>query len=291
MVKVRVPATSANLGCGFDCLGIALSLYTTFTFEEIENGLVFCGFEEKYSNTDNLVYKGFLKALKFLNKKVKGVKITVDCNIPVSRGLGSSATCVVGGIYGAYALTGESINKDDVFRIATEIEGHPDNVSPAIFGGLSASCIFENKPLTVHYDIDERFLFQALIPNFETETVDARKVLPKMVSHEDSIYTLSRLSIVLKAFETYDINLLNKVMDDKLHEPYRKKLIHEYEEVREICESVDSVCFMISGSGSTLINILREEENIYEIEEKLKKLSYKWEALLLHVDKVGTIIY
>lgn len=289
MVKVRVPATSANVGCGFDTLGVALNLYTTFSFEEVD-GLEFVGFEEKFANENNLVYQSFMHTLEKLGKKVKGVKIGIDCHVPVSRGLGSSSTCVVGGIFGAYALTDTPIDRKAIFKLACGIEGHPDNVSPAIFGGLSASCMLENESVSVHYDIDERFHFLALIPDFETLTEEARKALPDTISRNDAIYTLSRLGIVLKAFETYDLNLLKKVMDDKLHEPYRRKLIHEYEVVRKICEDVDSVCFMISGSGSTLINIVEEKANAALIKKKLATLDHHWHTELLRVDKEGTVI-
>ncbi len=290
MVKVRVPATSANVGCGFDTLGIAFNLYTTFTFEEIEEGVVFEGCEEKFANEDNLIYTTFLKTLEKLNKKVSGVKITIDCHVPVSRGLGSSSTCVVGGIYGAYALTDTPIDRDAIFTLASAIEGHPDNVSPAIFGGLSASCMVGLEAITVQYAIDERFRFLALIPNFETLTADMRKVLPTKVNREDAIYTLSRLGVVLKAFETYDLAILNKVMDDALHEPYRKTLIHEYEEVRSICEAVDSVCFLISGSGSTLLNVVEKESSAQEIQQRLQSLHYDWQVKQLRVDSEGTLV-
>lgn len=290
MVSVRVPATSANVGCGFDTLGIALNLYTTFTFEELESGLEFDGFEEKFCNENNLVYESFNQALKHLNKKVAGLKISIDCHVPVSRGLGSSSTCVVGGIFGAYALTDTPIDRKEIFKLASSIEGHPDNVSPAIFGGLSASCMVNGESLTIKYNIDDRFRFLALIPNFETLTEEAREALPDTIDRQDAIYTLSRLGMVLKAFENYDLSLLNKVMDDKLHEPYRKQLIHEYDAVRNICEEVDSVCFMISGSGSTLLNIVEEKANAKLIAKKLKALNYTWETILLKVDKEGTII-
>lgn len=291
MVKVRVPATSANLGCGFDTLGIALTLYTEFEFEIIENGVEFYGFPKEYANEKNLVYTSLKKTLNILNKKISGVKISVKSKVPISRGLGSSATCVVGGIYGAYLLTETKINKDEIFNIATQIEGHPDNVSPAIYGGLSASCLTENKEaLTVKYNIDDRFIFLALVPNFETSTEQARLIMPNKYIKQDVIYSLSRLGVVLKAFETYDKLLLKKATGDKIHEPYRKKIINEYNEVKNICESIDSISFLISGSGSTLLNIIENEENIEKIELKLKKLKHNWQIIKLKADTKGTVV-
>ena len=129
----------------------------------------------------------------------------------------------------------------------------------------------------------------ALIPNFETKTADARKALPKDLPLKDAIFSLSRLGIVLRAFETYDIQTLKKVLADKIHEPYRKNLIHEYDEVRSICENIESYGFFISGSGSTLINILVDETKLELIKEQFKKiLKYNWKVLFTKVDKEGT---
>lgn len=128
----------------------------------------------------------------------------------------------------------------------------------------------------------------ALIPNFETKTAEARKVLPKELALKDAIFSLSRLGIVLRAFKNYDIDTLKKVLADKIHEPYRKNLIHEYDEVRNICESVESYGFFISGSGSTLINIISDKNKVELIKEKLKNLKYDWKVLLVKADKEGT---
>lgn len=286
MFKVRVPMTSANVGCGFDSLGLAFQIYSNFGFEK-SSKLEFEGFEEKYCDENNLVYVAFKRALDFLNKSVEGVKIYAFEQAPIARGLGSSATCVVAGIYGAYLLTDTVINKQDIFKIATEIEGHPDNVAPAIFGKLCASCLVEDKPYNVQYNVDERFNFVALVPNFETKTEDARKALPKELVFKDAVFSLSRLGLVLKAFENYDRDLLREVLADKIHEPYRKLLIHEYDEVRKICEAIDSCAFFISGSGSTLINVISDVKNLSKIEEKLKELKFGWKAMLTKVDTEG----
>ena len=291
MVSVRVPATSANVGCGFDSLGVALTLYTTFKFEKLDSGLEFVGFEERFSNENNLVYQTLLTTLKKLNKEISGVRISIDNDVPISRGLGSSSTCVVAGIYGAYLLTDTPIDKQEIFTIANEIEGHPDNVSPAIFGSLSSSCTTDSKEaVTVKYNVDERFNFLALIPNFETSTEEARKVMPKEILLKDALYSLSRLGAVIKAFETYNLSLLKKVMGDKIHEPYRKEIIHEYDKVRNICQEIDSSAFFISGSGSTLMNIVADENNIEKIKTELARLEYKWQPILLKVDTKGTLV-
>ncbi len=290
MYRVKVPATSANLGCGFDTLGLALSIYNTFTFEAIKSGYQFIGVEEVYNNDKNLVYTSFLATLEKLGEKVDGIRITFECDIPMAGGLGSSSTCVVAGIYGAYAMTNTPINKEDILAIANSIEGHPDNVAPAIYGGLTASCVVESKAISLSYDIDERFHFLAIYPNFETLTQEARKVLPKELPYEDAIFNVSRVAVLLKAFETYNIEVLGKVNEDKLHEPYRKQLIHEYEKVRCICQGLDSITFFISGSGSTLMNVMSDTTHIQAIQEQLNKLQYTWKVIPLRVDTEGSVL-
>lgn len=290
MYKVKVPATSANLGCGFDTLGIALSVYNTFTFKMIDSGYQFIGVEEAFNNGDNLVYTSFLTTLDQLGEKVSGVQITFDCQIPMAGGLGSSSTCVVAGIYGAYALTGTPINKEDILAIATTIEGHPDNVAPAIYGGLTASCVVNAKAISLPYEIDDRFQFLAMYPNFETLTHEARKVLPKVLPYEDATFNVSRIPLVLKAFETFNVEVLSQVNEDKLHEPYRRQLIHEYDEVRSICESYESVTFFISGSGSTLMNVMTDTKHMDAIQKRLRLLKYVWRVIPLRVDKNGCML-
>ena len=289
MVKIRVPATSANIGVGFDCLGIALDLYAYFTFEEIE-GFSITGCDECFSNQDNLVYTSFLKALDYLKKEVKGVSIHIESHVPLARGLGSSATCVVGGVVGAYALSNTPLDKDAILRICSEIEGHPDNVAPAIFGGLRASFQDNGEVISVSYPVDERFHFLALIPDFETKTSEARKVLPEVLPFATAVRNSAKLSIVLKGFDMYETNILANVMNDQIHEPYRKVLIHEYEKVKKICQEIESVCFYISGSGSTLMNVMREKSNVNEIQKGLNQLQHNWKCLLLALNKEGVSI-
>lgn len=288
MVTIKVPATSANVGVGFDCLGIAFNLYTYFTFDEID-GFQISGCEERFSNQDNLVYTSFVYALKVLDKSVRGVHIHMDSHVPISRGLGSSATCVVAGVYGAFLLTNTTIDKDVILHICTQIEGHPDNVAPAIFGGLIASYQGE-QVVYKRYPVAPQFHFLALIPNFETKTADARKVLPKQVAFADAVQNAARLSIVLKAFETYDTKALQMTMQDVLHEPYRKQLIHEYDAVKAICERVDSICFYISGSGSTLMNVMYDHAHKETIDQALKDLQYKWQSIVLSIDEEGACV-
>ncbi|MEG0823732.1 MAG: homoserine kinase [Erysipelotrichaceae bacterium] len=233
MVTIKVPATSANIGPGFDSLGIALNLYATYSFEELSTGLVIEGCEERFQNENNLIYVAYKLTMDYLKLPIKGLKLCVSTDVPVSRGLGSSATCVVGGILGANAIANYPLTKEEVLMLATKLEGHPDNVAPAIYGGLTASLMFNDQPYSIKYDISKELHFFAMIPDFETKTSDARKVLPTSVSYHDAIHNASHVAVLMKALETANSELIKLSLDDCLHEPYRKSLIKGYDEVKK----------------------------------------------------------
>ena len=289
--KVIVPASSANLGCGFDTLAIALNIYNTYIFSISNQQYEFINCNSQFNNKDNLVYISFLKTLKYLNKKIKGIKIEFDCKIPLSGGLGSSSCCIIAGIYGAYLITNTKINTKDILNLALTIENHSDNLTASIYGGLIATCNINNKLVHTNYNIDHRFSFLIIYPNYTISTKKSRQLLPNTIPFKDAIENISRLSIILKAFETYQKDLLTITMGDKLHEPYRKELIHEYHQVKNICHKIDSIYFYISGSGATLVNIINDTSNIDKINKELSKLNYKWQTILLNVDNKGTRYY
>ena len=287
MVKVTVPASTANMGPGFDVLGLALKMYNVYTFEEIEEGLIIEGCPEIYRNEENLVYKSFVYTAEKMGKKIKGLKITMDTEIPVSRGLGSSSACIVGGVFGANALLGGGLSVDEMFVIAVQIEGHPDNIAPCVYGGLTASIIEDGKPYSVQYSISDKLKFCALIPNFETSTAEARKILPKVVSFKDAVYNISRVSVLLKALETGNLNMINIALKDRLHQVYRSTLIHECDRVLRICMADGSLALFISGSGPTIMNIIIDDSFPNKIKDSISKLEHEWEIKLLEVDKEG----
>ena len=153
--KVRVPATSANMGPGFDSLGIAFQLFNEYIFTEIESGVEFIGFHSEFANKDNIIFKAMEKVFKDYNYDYSGIRIEiVNCNIPVSRGLGSSSSCIIAGIIGAFSIMGKDINKSEVLKYAVEIEGHPDNVCPAIYGGMVIAVMEDNDPIFNEIDIE-----------------------------------------------------------------------------------------------------------------------------------------
>ena len=165
MICVRVPATSANMGPGFDCLGMALGLYNRIYFQESGTGLRINGCDRMYAGEYNLAYIGYLKTLaKYGIKEPEGLEIEIVGEIPISRGLGSSATMIVAGIMGADRIHSLGLSKEDVLLIANEIEGHPDNVAPAIYGGLTAAVVRGEEPVVMQYRVSEKLRFTALVP-------------------------------------------------------------------------------------------------------------------------------
>lgn len=267
MFRIRVEATSANVCVGFDVLGLALNLYNEFYFKEA-NEFSFVGFEKEFSNKENnLVYDSYIKVFEELNKKIIPVEIGFKGDIPVSRGLGSSSSLIVAGVFAANKVLGNPLSKDECFDICAKIEGHPDNVAPAIYGKLVASYLANDKYNPIIYDVNKDLKFIAVIPNYQLSTHAARAVLPKQLSYKDIINNTSRIINIPKAFNEGNIELLLDLFNDKLHEPYRSKLIKEYDYLKDICKK-NSIPFAISGSGSTMLliskdlNILNKINNI-----------------------------
>ncbi len=287
MIRITVPASTANIGPGFDTLGLALNMYNAYEFEETDGELTIEGCPELYKNSNNLVYKSFIKTAEIIGKDVKGLKISMKTDIPVSRGLGSSSACIVGGVFGANALLKGGLSKNELFKIAVNIEGHPDNMAPAVYGGLTASIVEEGTPYCMSYEISDKLQFCALIPDFETSTSEARKLLPEQVVFKDAVFNISRTAVLLKALEEGNTEIIRISLKDRLHQSYRKTLIHEYEKVREICEGNGSLAFFISGSGPTLMNITDNSVFMNKIKDSIMCLQNKWEIKYLAADTKG----
>ncbi len=268
---IKVPCSTANLGSAFDSSGISLSLYNTFTFEQSEKD-VLVNFLGKPEN--NLVLNSYKALFKKLNKKYIPVKITLnECNIPLSRGLGSSASCIVAGVVGAnYMLKGIATNQE-ILNVLSELEGHPDNVAPCYLGGLVSSIMVNGEVVSVKCDISNDLNFYALIPEFELSTKKAREVLPKTIAFKDAIFNLSRTAILHNAFSTGDINKIKLVLEDKLHEQYRYPLIKGGVKVKKYLEEKGFVV-AISGAGPTLLAISKNKE-LLDKQIKYDGITYK----------------
>lgn len=285
MINVRVPATSANLGVGYDCMGIALDEFASVSFEVIEEGVLITGCEEAYCNEENLIYQAFMMGLHYMKEAISGIHIHVDTVIPYARGLGSSATCIVAGIAGANALCKNRMNKYEMFALATRIEGHPDNIAPAIFGALCISFMDEGKPNMIKYGIKRDLLFITMIPDYEVNTKEAREVLPTSMYYTDAVYQMGRCAALAKAIEIGNPVIIKKACTDNMQEPYRKKLIPEYHAVKKICE--DAITMYISGSGSTMIALTQDQEQAETITAKMSKQYPSWSIRILRATYDG----
>lgn len=271
-VTITVPATTSNLGPGFDCIGAALTLYNQFKFTRLDpaterlGGLLISvtGAEQERVITDenNLVYQSFLKFYQQLGQTPPPVKIEIELGVPLARGLGSSATAIVGGLVGANQLAGEPLNRMEVMKIAIAMEGHPDNVVPALLGGccLAAEGGEDVKTWEV-CDIpwNSTIMPVVAIPDFELSTEEARKVLPTNYSRADAIFNAAHLGLLLRGLETGRGDWLRMALCDRIHQPYRQPLIPGYEAVYSAALSAGAYGLVISGAGPTLLALVDSE--------------------------------
>lgn len=262
----RVPATVANLGPGFDCLGIALGLHNELAAEigvhRTTVEVLGEGSEELARDESNLVVRSMYEALKFLKRKPLPVWVRCTNKIPLSRGMGSSSSAVVGGVFLANELCGRPVDREELFQIAARIEGHPDNVAPALMGGLTVS-IAEGpgrfQALSVDSEPLSRWKYVVAIPDFSVSTATARKLLPAQVRFEDAIYNVGRSSMVvaalLKGPGKNSNAVLKEAMNDRLHQPHRQKLIEGRDEVMAAAYKAGALGVCVAGSGPTIFAV------------------------------------
>lgn len=257
MVKVRVPATTANLGPGFDTLGMALKLYTEVSMAETPEGLEIEvageGADLLSTGTDNLVYTSAMALFRQEGYDVKGLRIRIDNGIPLSRGLGSSASAIVCGLLAAREVSGSALSDEGILLLASSIEGHPDNVAPALKGGLILSRMKSDSVLYRKIPVEGDIVAVVAIPDFELSTKAARQVLPEAVPKADAIFNIGNVALLVCAFMTKDYSLLGDAMEDRLHEPYRTPLVPGLDAVKKKAREAGAFSSALSGAGPTVI--------------------------------------
>lgn len=256
MVKVIVPATTANLGSGFDCIGAALTLYNQF---ELTPGSAFRltlhgeGHDQLSTGTDNLVCQAIARFYDAIAQPVPPLDITVRMGIPLARGLGSSATAIVGGLVGANAIAGQPLSSTALMQLAIAMEGHPDNVVPALLGGCHLAVTttqgWQTVPAPWHPDI----IPVVAIPDFTLSTAAARAALPEQYSRADTIFNIAHFGLLLRALETGKGDWLTPALTDRIHQPYRQRLIAGYEAVQQAAIASGAYGLVISGAGPALL--------------------------------------
>lgn len=264
MVKVTVPATSANLGAGFDTCGLALQLYNTASMEE-NDVLDISSADGSFApqGPGNLIYRTAQQLYEVCGKKLSGLTLVQTNDIPMARGLGSSSACIAAGLLGANRLLGEPVPRDELLKMAVKTEGHPDNVAPAMLGGFVSSVYDGDALYTLGHPIGEELVFAAFIPSFKLLTEKARAALPAQVSRADAVYNVSRAALLTAAFCMQQYDLLGVATRDRLHQPYRLPLIEGGAAVLALAEECGALGCFISGAGPTLLAVVRAGDTAF----------------------------
>ncbi|MDP2211304.1 MAG: homoserine kinase [Candidatus Aquicultor sp.] len=297
MVQAIVPATTANLGPGFDVLGLALNLYNTFTLSEIESGLVVeasgNGAERLSKDENNLAYIAAKRLFDETGHSVGGLRIGIDMGVPLGRGLGSSSTAIVGGLAAANELCGGQLSRQDIFALATEIEGHPDNVGPAIFGGFTICYARQEAVHAVSLKPSNNIKPVVLIPSSMLETKKARSVLPESVAMADAVFNIGRSSILVAALLEGRPDMLRDAMEDRLHQPYRAPLVPGMDLVIEALSSYSDIGVALSGAGPSILCLVarsKEAEYVELIKGVLAELGQDYAVVSLEFDLEGVTV-
>ena len=308
-VSVKVPATTANIGPGFDCMGMALPIYNTITIEETvlpgtgieinvlatEDSVDDFSIEHIPMDENSIIYKAVELLYNSIGQTPSELKINIHSEIPIARGLGSSASVIVGGLLAANELLGRPADEAALLSIATEVEGHPDNVTPAIVGGLCLTSSEEDGSI-VYRKIEwpEEWNLTVCIPEYELATDISRSVLPKEVPMEDAVFNAKRLGMFIEAVHTKDAKLMKLALKDKLHQPYRMKLVPGLEKIIENLKHEENVLgCVLSGAGPSIL-IISEKNNLDRIKSIVRdtwsELNVKAEIRTLPVERNGAQI-
>lgn len=266
-VRVRVPASTANLGPGFDTLGMSLSLYIWVEMRRAERTTVHFegeGFEGIPTDRNNLIYKVARLVFEAAGEEAPELAIGMRSDIPLTRGLGSSASAIIAGMVAANALVGTPLSKERLFDLATGLERHPDNVGASLFGGIVAAAWDGEHADYVRIEPPRNLRVLALIPEFELATSAARAVLPDQLSLQDAVYNISRSSLLTAALASGRLDLLQFAMRDRIHQPYRAALVPGMERILAEASEHGALGAALSGAGPTLLALVDREDGRHE---------------------------
>ncbi len=258
---VRVPATTANLGPGFDTLGLALRLYNHATVtRSTKRGVRIVSpiAEDARAGATAMLTEAARLYFKRARQAAFGFDIALAGDVPIARGLGSSVTARLGCVGALNVLGGEPLDRQQLFQLVTELEGHPDNAAPAIFGGFTAATMIGQEARAVRFAVSPKATFVTLIPDFEVSTPEARKLVPQQFSKADTVHCLTRVAVITAAFASGDLTALRGCFDDRIHQPYREALIPQLSRVIRAGEKAGAIGGWLSGSGSTIMCLTLE---------------------------------
>ena len=294
MMHIKVPATSANMGPGFDSIGVALQLYNHLWFEQIEEGLEII-IKRKHeieipTDKNNLIYKTMVDFFAETGNVMPPVRLIQEDYIPMVRGLGSSAACIVAGLLAANHLSGCHYSREELAQIAAKIEGHPDNSNPALVGGMVVGATDYNEMRHVRLDLPNDLVFAIMVPNFPVSTHDARRVLPSTYDRSDAVFNASRAALLVASIYSGNYENLSMAMEDSIHQPYRSQLIPDMERIFKAAKNYGALGAYLSGAGSTLMAVLTDKQAEtfqYKMTAYLKAIPNEWQLTLLKPDEKG----
>lgn len=295
VITVKVPGTTANCGSGFDTLGIACTVYNEFTLTLTEQvGLavevIGQGRDVIPSDERNIAVKAARAVLDRVKCPFRGMHISMNNAIPLARGLGSSAAAIVAGLVAANAATGNTLSREDILSMATEFEGHPDNVAPALFGGVTVSLMKDGQPHFLRFIPPLDLAVVVAVPAFSLSTKLARQALPNTIPFSDAVFNVSRAALLSVALCQGEFGLLRYALEDRLHQPYRQKLVPGMPDVFTAALDNGALGAALSGAGPCLMAFADHNETAIgeAMVQAFKDNGVTAEYLLLNIDKEGT---
>lgn len=296
MIRIKVPASTANLGPGFDTLGLAFNLYHEISIKKnpcVVSEVLWQDSDFQIDDEHNYVLHGIQAAFSYHQAEPLGFTLVMEhCKIPASRGLGSSAAAFVSGVVAGLYLLDLPLDKECIIKIASDLEGHPDNVAPSVLGGMTAACMVDDLVIHQPIKLNRAIQFIALVPDFQMSTAKARAAMPNQYSKEEAVFNLSRLSILLTAFQNGNYELLKYGTQDVLHQPYRLPLMPNSNLLSSLSSHELAFGGFVSGAGSTYMLICDPKNGAALAEHAKRVLSVspiKWRVMPLEVDSQGVV--
>lgn len=280
-IRVKSPASSANLGPCFDCAGIALPLYNVVKTKKTNDGKIVVIIDEKGDvrrfevDEKNIIFQSFKKFHEKTNTEMSGYEVNVETEIPIARGLGSSASVIAGALIGANELNGKPLSEHDLINIAASIEGHPDNTTPALTGGFVVASI-EDDGNVLYEKIKwcNDWKISVCIPDYKLLTELARSVLPKEINFKDAVYNIQKSAQLITAITNGNEDIMRSALKDRIHQPYREKLIPGMVDIIEKLRGEQNVLgCVLSGAGPTLA-VITKGDNIDNVKQIVHKIWY-----------------
>jgi len=277
MFSLQLPATSANLGCGFDSLGIAWDFGNRWEVEPSSESLLIEDGQVTPHPQRTLLWKAMYAAFVEADRDPIPLKVVKDCAVPISSGLGSSAAAIAGGLRAANLAMGSPLSLEDLVDLAARLEGHPDNTTPALTGGLTSCVMADDQVMYSVLPVHPDLTFCVAMANFSLSTQAAREILPQTYSRADAVHNISRSTLMMQALRDGRAEWLKELCDDRIHQPFRRHIIAGYDEMERLAYDSGASAFCLSGAGPTLLMIGGKDDAWIDVmRQNLGQLSEHW---------------